>query len=271
MPDEVPDPPFRSVRDLFEQSFEKYPNNAAFTNMGRTLTYGNLDRLSMQFACYLQNTLGLTRGERVAIMLPNILQYPVAMCGVFRAGLVVVNVNPLYTARELRHQLKDSGTKCVIILENFGRMFSRKVYEASIYGTILYLLYKLNITIIPTRNEQETALVVMQLARLSQKDSPLGEVIIPEPPKDLRSSQLYFLEGLYHVSEKSAIKLLDAFGSVQEVLTAIEETSFTYTKSGKVKGIAGAMTTVKGFGAKFVEKNQALIQTPYDDSGKIDW
>ena len=95
MPEEVPDPPFRSIRDLFEQSFEKYPNNAAYTNMGKTLTYGDLDRLSMQFACYLQNTLGLTRGERVAIMLPNILQYPVAMCGIFRAGLVVVNVNPL--------------------------------------------------------------------------------------------------------------------------------------------------------------------------------
>ncbi len=122
MPEEVPDPPFRSIRDLFEQAFEKYPNNAAYTNMGRTLTYADLDRLSMQFACYLQNTLGLTRGERVAIMLPNILQYPVAMCGIFRAGLVVVNVNPLYTARELEHQLKDSGTKCVIILENFAHI-----------------------------------------------------------------------------------------------------------------------------------------------------
>jgi len=106
MPEEVPTPPFKSVRDLFEQAFEKYPGNAAYTNMGRTLDYAELDRLSMQFACYLQKTLGLTRGERVAIMLPNVLQYPVAMCGIFRAGLVVVNVNPLYTARELEHQLK---------------------------------------------------------------------------------------------------------------------------------------------------------------------
>ena len=120
VPEEVPDPPFRSVRDLFEQAFEKHPDNAAYTNMGRTLDYAELDRLSMRFACYLQKTLGLVRGQRVAIMLPNILQYPVAMCGIFRAGLVVVNVNPLYTARELKHQLKDSGAKCIIILENFA-------------------------------------------------------------------------------------------------------------------------------------------------------
>jgi long-chain acyl-CoA synthetase len=137
MPEEVPDPPFRSVRDLFEQSFEKYPDNAAYTNMGRTLTYGELDRLSMQFACYLQKTLGLTRGERVAIMLPNILQYPVAMCGIFRAGLVVVNVNPLYTARELKHQLEDSGTKCVIILENFAHILEDVIADTSVEHVVV--------------------------------------------------------------------------------------------------------------------------------------
>ena len=137
MPEEVPDPPFRSVRDLFEQAFEKYPNNAAYTNMGRTLTYAELDRMSMRFACYLQNTLGLTRGERVAIMLPNILQYPVAMCGIFRAGLVVVNVNPLYTARELLHQLKDSGTKCVIILENFAHILEDVLAETGVEHVVV--------------------------------------------------------------------------------------------------------------------------------------
>ena len=137
MPEEVPDPPFRSVRDLFEQAFEKYPNNAAYTNMGRTLDYAELDRLSMRFACYLQKILGLTRGERVAIMLPNILQYPVAMCGIFRAGLVVVNVNPLYTARELVHQLKDSGTKCVIILENFAHILEDVIADTSVENVVV--------------------------------------------------------------------------------------------------------------------------------------
>ena len=136
MPEEVPTPPFRSVRDLFEQAFEKYPENAAYTNMGRTLSYAELDRLSMQFACYLQDTLGLTRGERVAIMLPNILQYPVAMCGIFRAGLVVVNVNPLYTARELKHQLKDSGTKCIIILENFAHILEDVIADTDIENVV---------------------------------------------------------------------------------------------------------------------------------------
>jgi len=132
VPEEAPDPPFRSVRDLFEQAFEKYPDNAAYTNMGKTLSYAELDRMSMQFACYLQNTLGLTRGERVAIMLPNILQYPVAMCGIFRAGLVVVNVNPLYTARELEHQLKDSGTRCIIILENFAHILEDVIANTAV-------------------------------------------------------------------------------------------------------------------------------------------
>lgn len=136
MPEEVPTPPFRSVRDLFEQAFEKYPENAAYTNMGRTLSYAELDRLSMQFACYLQNTLGLTRGERVAIMLPNILQYPVAMCGIFRAGLVVVNINPLYTARELKHQLKDSGTKCIIILETFAHILQDVIADTDVESVV---------------------------------------------------------------------------------------------------------------------------------------
>ena len=120
VPAEIPAPDVRSLRELIEQSFAEFPDRPAYTNMGTTLTYADLDRLSMQFACHLQKNLGLTRGERVAIMLPNLLQYPVALCGIFRAGLVVVNVNPLYTARELEHQLKDSGARCIIILETLA-------------------------------------------------------------------------------------------------------------------------------------------------------
>ena len=111
VPAEIPTPEFRSIRELMEHAFLDYADRPAYTNMGSTLTYSDLDRLSMRFACYLQAELGLTRGERVAIMLPNVLQYPVALCGIFRAGLVVVNINPLYTARELQHQLSDSGTR----------------------------------------------------------------------------------------------------------------------------------------------------------------
>ncbi len=132
VPAELPTPPYRSVRDLIEHSFSEYPDNPAYTNLGRTITYGDLDRLSMKFACYLQQTLGLVRGERVAIMLPNILQYPVALCGIFRAGLVVVNVNPMYTARELRHQLKDSGARCIVILENFAHVLERVIGDTDV-------------------------------------------------------------------------------------------------------------------------------------------
>ncbi len=132
MPEEVPAPPWKSVRDLFEQSFRNYPENTAFSNMGKNLSFAELDRLSMAFACYLQTSLQLTRGERVAIMLPNLLQYPVAMCGIFRAGLVVVNVNPLYTARELEHQLNDSGAKCIVILENFAHVLEEVIADTSV-------------------------------------------------------------------------------------------------------------------------------------------
>ena len=132
MPENVPQPPHRSIRDLFEHSFAEYPENAAYTNMGTTLTYADLNRLSMQLACYLQDDLGLTRGERVAIMMPNILQYPVAMCAIFRAGLVVVNVNPLYTARELRHQLKDSGARAIVILENFAHILEEAIADTEV-------------------------------------------------------------------------------------------------------------------------------------------
>ena len=136
VPAELPPAPFRSLRELFEQAFDAYPERDAYTNMGATLTYRQLDELSMSFACYLQQVLGLTRGERVAIMLPNILQYPVALCGAFRAGLVVVNVNPLYTARELQHQLKDSGAKCIVILENFAHTLEEVIAETDVEQVI---------------------------------------------------------------------------------------------------------------------------------------
>ena len=136
VPENVPEPPFRSVLQLIEHGFAEHPNNPAYTNMGRTITYAELNELSRRFACYLQQTLGMTRGERVAIMLPNILQYPVAMCGAFRAGLVVVNVNPLYTPRELKHQLKDSGARCIVILENFAHILEDVIADTDIDYTV---------------------------------------------------------------------------------------------------------------------------------------
>ena len=111
---------YSSISDVFRQSVEKFAHQPAFQNMGKTLTYAEVGKLAENFASYLQNVLKLPRGERVAIMLPNLLQYPIALFGILQAGLVVVNTNPLYTPRELEHQLKDSGATTIIVLENFA-------------------------------------------------------------------------------------------------------------------------------------------------------
>ncbi len=111
---------YSSISDVFRQSVEKFAHQPAFQNMGKTLTYAEVGKLAESFASYLQNVLKLPRGERVAIMLPNLLQYPIALFGILQAGLVAVNTNPLYTPRELEHQLKDSGATTIIVLENFA-------------------------------------------------------------------------------------------------------------------------------------------------------
>ena len=115
---------YRSLVELFESSIRKFGDRPAFHSMGKTITYADLDRLSRDFAAWLQ-WKGLGKGARVAIMMPNCLQYPVAMFGTLRAGCTVVNVNPLYTARELEHQLKDSGAEAIVILENFGSVLQQ--------------------------------------------------------------------------------------------------------------------------------------------------
>ena len=108
-----------SLVGLFEEACRKYADKMAYVSMGREMTYGELDRLSRDFAGWLQS-LGFKKGDRVALMMPNLLQYPVALFGTLRAGCVVVNCNPLYTPRELEHQLKDSGAKAIVIVENFA-------------------------------------------------------------------------------------------------------------------------------------------------------
>ena len=110
---------FTSIVQMFEATVARFRDRPAFSSMGRELTYGDLDKASARLAHHLREVLMLRAGDRVAIMLPNLLQYPIAFFGVVRAGLVVVNVNPLYTAPELVHQLRDSGAKTIIVLENF--------------------------------------------------------------------------------------------------------------------------------------------------------
>ena len=111
---------FSSIKDILEKSCDRFSNHPAYTNMGMTLSYSDVDRLSRQFGAYLQKVTRLEKGDRVAVMMPNLLQYPIAVFGALRAGMTIVNVNPLYTPRELEHQLKDSGAKVIVVLENFA-------------------------------------------------------------------------------------------------------------------------------------------------------
>ncbi|MGZ5891616.1 MAG: AMP-binding protein [Caldimonas sp.] len=120
VPAEVDVDEFASLKDVLLRSCERFADLPAYSNMGVSMTYAELDRSSRNFAAYLQKSLGLRKGDRVAIMMPNLLQYPVALFGVLRAGLVVVNVNPQYTVPELEHQLIDSGAVAIVVLENFA-------------------------------------------------------------------------------------------------------------------------------------------------------
>jgi len=122
---------YQSLNDLLSQSCRKFRDRPAFRNLGTTISYADLDRLSRRFAAWLQS-LGLPKGTRVALMMPNLLQYPVALFGVLRAGMIVVNVNPLYTSREVQQQLKDSGAEVIVILENFAHVLERALADTSI-------------------------------------------------------------------------------------------------------------------------------------------
>ncbi len=117
---------YQSIRDLFEESAASFGERPAYHCMGKEITFADLDRMSQAFGAWLQSQ-GLQKGDRVALMMPNVLQYPVALFGVLRAGLVVVNVNPLYTPRELEHQLQDSGAKAIVILENFAHTLEQVI------------------------------------------------------------------------------------------------------------------------------------------------
>ena len=136
VPAEVDVHRFASLKDMLAQCCARFRQRPAFTNLGISLSYDQLDRLSRNFGAYLQQDLGLQKGERVAIMLPNLLQYPVALFGALRAGLVVVNVNPLYTARELQHQLVDSGATVVVVLENFAHTLEKVVAATGVHHIV---------------------------------------------------------------------------------------------------------------------------------------
>ena len=136
VPAEIDPAQYASLKELLERSFREHAALTAFSNFGAELTYAEVDRLSRQFAAYLQSGTALKSGDRVAIMMPNLLQYPVVLFGILRAGMVVVNVNPLYTARELEHQLSDSGARVIVVLENFAHTVQRAL-PASVVDKVI--------------------------------------------------------------------------------------------------------------------------------------
>ncbi|MEZ9410279.1 long-chain-fatty-acid--CoA ligase FadD [Vibrio lentus] len=131
-PDQYP-----SLIEMFEQSVQKYADQPAFENMGSIMTFRKLEERSRAFAAYLQNDLKLKKGDRVALMMPNLLQYPIALFGVLRAGMIAVNVNPLYTPRELEHQLNDSGAKAIVIVSNFASTLEKVVDKTPVKHVVL--------------------------------------------------------------------------------------------------------------------------------------
>ena len=136
VPAEVDVDEYRSVGEVFTRTVEKFGPRAAFVNMGTSISYAELDRLSRCFGAYLQNVLKLHRGARIALMMPNLLQYPVAMFGALRSGYTVVNCNPLYSPRELAYQLKDSGAEAIVIVENFANVLTQAIGSTQVKHVI---------------------------------------------------------------------------------------------------------------------------------------
>ncbi|KGT95717.1 long-chain fatty acid--CoA ligase [Erwinia typographi] len=137
VPAEISADRYSSLIDLFEQAAKRYADQPAFMNMGQAMTYRKLEERSRAFAAYLQQGLGLKKGDRVALMMPNLLQYPIALFGILRAGMIVVNVNPLYTPRELEHQLNDSGASAIVIVSNFAHTLEKVVAKTQVKHVIL--------------------------------------------------------------------------------------------------------------------------------------
>ena len=137
VPHEIDVNQYQSVADVFRQSTQEYPERIAFSNFGTKLSFSQLDKETAKMSAYYQGVLGLNKGDKVAIMLPNILQYPIALFGAQRAGLTVVNVDPMYTARELKHQLNDSGAKTLVFLENFANVVESVLPETGVEHLVM--------------------------------------------------------------------------------------------------------------------------------------
>ena len=162
VPAEIDASLYGSIPQLSENIFRKFAERPAYNNFGCSMSYAELDRHSRDFAAFLQRLPGMNKGERVAIMSPNLMQYPVALIGILRAGMIVVNVNPLYTPRELEHQLKDSGAKAIVIVENFAGTLQQVIRKTQVEHVITTQLGDL----LPTPKRWIVNFVVKRLKKM---------------------------------------------------------------------------------------------------------
>ena len=132
VPHEISADSYKSLVDMYSKSVSEFSDSPAYTNMGKTISYAELDQLTLKFAAWVQNKTNLSKGDRIAVMMPNLLQYPVIVFGALRAGLVVVNTNPLYTDREVKHQLNDSGAKAIVVVEAFAHTVADVVNDTDV-------------------------------------------------------------------------------------------------------------------------------------------
>ena len=198
VPTEINPDRYQSLVDMFEQSVARYADQPAFVNMGEVMTFRKLEERSRAFAAYLQQGLGLKKGDRVALMMPNLLQYPVALFGILRAGMIVVNVNPLYTPRELEHQLNDSGASAIVIVSNFAHTLEKVVDKTAVqrnsdvWAIVAYL-----------RQRHGNQLVLNSSAFALQNTSPdaisfVAHCITPDAIDELVPEDLAFLQYRHH-------------------------------------------------------------------------
>jgi long-chain acyl-CoA synthetase len=162
VPAEIDVNEFASLHDFLEKSFSKYRSLPAFTNMGHSISFGELDQLSRYLGAWLQKNAGLSKGDRVAVMMPNVIQYAIAVAAILRAGLTVTNVNPLYTPRELEHQLKDSGAKAIIIVENFARTLEKVRHNTQVKIVVVTAIGDM----LPTPRRQLVNFVIRKVKKM---------------------------------------------------------------------------------------------------------
>jgi len=244
VPAEVDLQAYSSIVDVFEKSIERFKDKPAFANMGSQLSYQELDEKTQDFAAYLQQELGLNKGDRVAIMMPNLLQYPIALFGILRAGLTVTNINPLYSPRELKHQLVDSGACCIVILENFCHVLEKVLDDTQVK------------TIISTRIGD----------MLSFPKSALVNFVVKHVKRMVPSYRLPQAISFSQTLEKGARHTLQAVDITQQDLAFIQYTAAT---TGVAKGvmlshgnIVANLQQLSAWIGPFTEEGKELAITP---------